>query len=173
MTIFGTPVVPEVSSTHSVRRRAGEAVFAGTIEGRAGNTHGKLERRARLRIALDHHGIDLGRFDQSAEMTGFGIGRQNGDATRAAIELDQRQRGGELARGGEKHRAAGQILEPAAEAGAVNEVGEADGSVVLPEKSRRCARHVVPQRRRLSARHFRRLSRSRRASPERRRPRRR
>ena len=122
--------------------------------------------------AIDHHGIDLGAGDQRREMIGIGIRRQNGEAARDAVKFDQRQRRRELAAGREQHRLARQFAEPAAERRSAGEIGVAGARGAIPEEPlRRRVADMLPQRLRLSARHFHRLSRSRRKSRETARPR--
>ena len=146
---------------------------------RAGDANGERERRMRSRTVVGHDRIDFGCRHHGAEMIGLDIGRQDHQAPRDAVELDQRQRRRQLARGRHQDRTARQIREPAAktclaiQAGAASKIGETNGSGAVPNKSRRRrVRDIGPQRRRLNARHVHRLSRSRRASPGKKRPRR-
>jgi hypothetical protein len=81
---------------------------------RARNPQRNIERSARGRIGIDDNSIDLGTGDDGCKMIGIGVGRQNGEAARDAVKLDQRQRGGELAAGGDQDRFSRQFVEPAA-----------------------------------------------------------
>ena len=70
-----------------------QGMFLGWNDGRRANdTHGKIERRMVQRTRVDDDGVGLGAGDQRAEMIGCGIGRQNRQPARHAVELDQRQR---------------------------------------------------------------------------------
>ena len=62
-----------------------------TIFGVADDTERKFECRISRRAAIDDDGIDLGAGEQRGEMRGIGIRRQDGQAARHAVELDQRQ----------------------------------------------------------------------------------
>ena len=115
-TIFGTPVVPEVISTHSVRRRQRRrSRRAAAIDGAQATRTGRSSAACGRRTVVDHDRIDFGCGDHGAEMIGLDIGRQDHQAPRDAVKLDQRQRRRQLARGREQDRPAGQIREPAAE----------------------------------------------------------
>ncbi len=82
-------------------------------------------------------------------MLGIGIGRQDGETARDAVELDQGERRGQLAAGGDEDGFAGQFFEPAAEAGAAGKIGDADARVAIEEEAappNRCtAAAIAPQ----------------------------
>ena len=162
--IFGTPDVPDVSSTHSVGTCGSESCSAGTMAGAQTTRTGRSSAGVVQRTRVDHDGVGLGTGDQSAEVIGCGIGRQNRQPARHAVELDQRQRAGELARRRDDDRAAGKLGKPAAKTCSARQMIDAKPRRAIPEESlRRSVGDAASKRRRVAA-HFHTLSRSRRAS---------
>ncbi len=96
-TIFGTPVVPEVSSTHSVGSEAAGIFPAAPIAGAQATRTGRSAKR--LPASRDRSPPRRSRQRRSARrMRGIGIGRQNRDAAGDAVKLDQGERRRQLAR---------------------------------------------------------------------------
>ncbi len=125
----------------------------------------QIESGACRRAPIDDHGIDVRSGDDRREVIGIGVERQDSETARDALQLDQSERGGELAAGGDNNGFAGKFREPAAENRAAGKIGDAGAPVAIEEELLRRA-DVVPQRLRLNVRHFRRLSRNRRKSRE-------
>ena len=165
---------------HPFRARARQWPFRRHFDRRrTENANRKIESCVRRRSFIDDHSVDTRRRHDRAEMAGLGIGRQDHEAATYSVELDERCRRRQLISGRDENRAARQFREPATETGGTSEgrtvfkIGKANGLGAIPKKPRRrrlCDR--VAQRRRVNACHAHRLSRNRRASPERTRPRR-
>ena len=134
-----------------------------------GNADRQIERGACCRALVDDHRVDVSAGDERREVLGIGIGRQDSKTARDAVELDQGERRGQLTAGGDEYGSTGQFFEPAAEAGAVGKIGDADARVAIEEEAL-LRTDILAQRLRLSVRHFRRLSRNRRKSRETARP---
>ncbi len=149
-----------------VARRLGQSRVGCDLR-RGGDAQSNAERRAGREVAIQHDGVDFGAGNDRGEMNGIGVGRQDDEPANHAVKLDQSQRGGQLAGGGDKNRFARQLVEPAAEAGAAGKLRHARARVAIEQEAfRRTERDALPQRRRLNARHVRRLSRNRRKSGE-------
>ena len=125
---------------------------------------GPEDRKRRSRPnRIDHDRVDIRSGDDRREVIGFGIGRQDGEAARDAVEFDQ----------------ASAVVNwpPVASENGFAGQRRADRRALVPRPDPRSGRSryiekkslrrsdALPQRLRLSARHFRRLSRNRRASP--------
>jgi hypothetical protein len=79
------------------------------------------ERRVVLSVSIRHDGIDFGVGGDRSDMLGFQVTRAKRDPPRHAVELNERQRGGELVAGRDQHRASDELREPArSEAGSVD-----------------------------------------------------
>ncbi len=83
----------------------------------------QADRLFARRIRIAHHGVRFGPADDAGQMRQGEIRGTQHQAARHAVELQQGQGGGQLVLRGEEHAAPAQFLEPAAEAGAVREVG--------------------------------------------------
>ena len=91
------------------------------------------ELACRVGLTRCHDRVDLGIGDDRRQMLGRQIGRTENEAARNAVELDQRQCGGELITGRDQHRAARELGQPAAQAGATREVAQRDVRVASME----------------------------------------
>ena len=171
-TIFGTPVVPEVSSTHSVRVRSAGVARGGAIAARRRRMHGNVERAG---VGGDRRRCTIASISASAitarRCSASQIGRAEARCRRAtpSSSISASAAVSWLAVATSTDRPA-QFGEPAAEARAARQIGEAARSPSAPQKKRsrgRCRRQRSRRSDVASAlRHFRRPSRSRRASPE-------
>ena len=117
------------------------------------------------RVAIRHDRIDFGGRDDGAKMVLRNVGRTDDEAAGDAVQFDHRHGRRELVAGGEEDRALTQRAEPAAETGAVDQVGERHALARGPQipQRPRAAIEPVPQRRCIIWLHFRRRARSRRA----------
>jgi hypothetical protein len=104
-------------------------------------------------VAKPPRRIDLGGARDQVEMLGRQAGRAQHQAAHHPVELDHRQRGGELVFDGEQHRAPGKLGRRAGQAGAVRQRGELDTAALRAQRA--AAVQAAPQRHRLSARHSR------------------
>ena len=68
------------------------------------------------------------------------------ETARDAVELDQSERGGELAAGRDQDGLAGQFAEPAVERRAAGKIGKAQARVAVEEEPLRRAADALPQR---------------------------
>ena len=122
---------------HPFGRHLRQRKLLGRDDGRRANdTHWKIECRLARRARVDHDGVGLGAGEQSVKMIGCGIGRQDRQPARHAVELDQRQRTRELARRRDDDRAAGKLRKPAAKTRSVRELIDANAA---PRDPRRIA----------------------------------
>ena len=132
--------------------------------GSAHDAREAIKRRVRRRALVDHDGVDAGDGDDGGKMRRIGVRRQDDDAARNAFQLDQCKRAGELAFGGEQHRASGKLAQAVAETGAARKIGEAQRRAAIVKTARRSfLGDDLAQRRRVNAGHAHRLSRNRRA----------
>src|SRR5204862_440807 len=67
------------------------------------------------------------------------IGRGKNQSARDAVELDERQRRGELVRGGDEYAASGKLLEASTEARAPRQIAQGDAAIGAPERALRQA----------------------------------
>ena len=123
-----------------------------------------IKRRVRRRALVHHGGVDTGDGDDGGKMCRIGVRRQDDNAARNALQLDQRERAGELAFRRQQRRASGELAQTAAETRAAREIGEAQRRIAIVETARRAfLADDLAQRRRINAGHAHRLSRNRRA----------
>jgi hypothetical protein len=117
------------------------------------------------RVAIRHDRIDLGSRDDGAKMVLRDVGRTDDEAAGDAVQFDHRHGRRELIAGGDEDGALTQRAEPAAETGAVDQVGQRHALTRASEMPRRpsAAIEPAPQRQSVILRHFRRRARSRRA----------
>ena len=103
--------------------------------GRAFHADRQRERGISGRVAIGNNSIDLRSGEQRAKMRRLCVGRQDRQAARDAVELDQRQGGRELTAGGNSDRFPRQFRESAAEACSIPEVHDAGDGAAIPEKT--------------------------------------
>src|ERR1700722_18016296 len=95
----------------------------------------KTNQGTKIRIGIDDRGIDLCGGDNRSHLRGWHIGRKKYQATRDAVEFDQRQRGRQLVAGRDENKSVMQTGSPADEAGAICQRAELDGRFTGPEMS--------------------------------------
>ena len=166
-TIFGTPVVPEVSSTHSVSN-APAAAAVRPRRFRRCTRRGAEDRmlRCRAELAIDDHGVDLGAATMAAKWSGSASGGRMAIRRATPSSSIRASAARQLAAGGDEDR----LVRQARRAGRRGSCRRSDrrrrARASRSEEMAPRRTDALPQRLRLSARHFHRLSRSRRKSRE-------
>ena len=83
---------------------------------------------------IDHDGINTSGIGYIVEMTGLGVGRQDDNAARDRVELDQRQCRRQLTRGSEENRPAGHFIQAATKARRVIEIRVTKRCSLVPKE---------------------------------------
>ena len=165
---------------HPFGARARQSPFRRRFDRRrTENANRKIERCVRRRSFIDDDSVDPAVATTAPRWLGSASGGRITRRRHIPSSSMSASRRRQLISGRDENRAARQFREPATETGATSEgrtvfkIGKANGLGAIPKKPRRrrlCDR--VAQRRRVNACHAHRLSRNRRASRERTRPRR-
>ena len=109
-----------------------------------GERHAERAQVARVLVGNDR--VDAGFGDHGREMLARKIRRAENHPARDAVELDQRQCGGELVAGEDEHARAVERGEVATEARAVHEIRERNAGAARVEKALAAVRRLVQER---------------------------